>query len=534
MKQLPDGPVVRRIRLELAHPTGTDHAGDLDRVLSGLESQGLSRVQTPLSVVADLPKTLRAGDFTVTATVAFAPVPTLLRLETASAPTRILGLAVDLGSTNIVGALIDLDTGETLGERSTLNPQVEHGEDILARTHLCLHKGSLERLQGLAAAAISDIAAQLTALAGTAVEEICCVCVAGNTTMAHFLLGLDPYHLCRAPYVPVANRFPVVRGAELGLGVHPSAPVIVLPNVGSYVGGDALAGVLVSGMHTRAQVSLLVDIGTNAEIVVGNQEFLLVGAGSAGPGLEGGVVRHGMRAAPGAIERVAIDPHTLLPAHQVIGGGAPRGICGSGLIDLMAELFEKGIVDGRGKFVLPSPSPRVVVREGNPCFLVVEADSTAGGGEILFTQADMDNLMLSKAAMYTMLTVMTEAAGVPFGELEQFFIAGAFGAYVAADKAVTIGMVPDLPLERYRLLGNSSLEGARRVLLSIGDLGRIEEIGRAMTYVEMNESREFMNGFMAARFLPHTDLDLFPSVRERLGKTPPEGGTPPPQARRPR
>ena len=350
------------------------------------------------------------------------------------------------------------------------------------------------------------------------------MCVAGNTTMAHFLLGLDPYQLCRAPYVPVANRFPVVRASELGLGVNPAAPVIVLPNVGSYVGGDALAGVLVSGMNARERVSLLVDIGTNAEIVVGNREFLLVGAGSAGPGLEGGVVRHGMRAAPGAIERIAIDPRTLLPTFAVIGGGAPRGICGSGLIDLMAELFSAGIVDGRGKFVLPSPSPRVVVRAGFPCFVVAGAATTAGGGEILFTQADMDNLMLSKAAMYTMLTVMTEAAGVAFDELEQFFIAGAFGAYVAADKAVTIGMVPDIELSKFTLLGNSSLEGAKRVLLSTAALERIEDIGRQMTYVEMNESREFMNGFMAARFLPHTDMDLFPSVRERLVRPPPRSG----------
>ena len=518
MKQFPDGPVVRRIRLDLPHPTGADHAADLDRVLNGLEARGLSGVQAPLTVVAGLPKNLRAAEFAVVATVALVPVPTLLRIEPARAPSRNLGLAVDLGSTNIVGALIDLDTGETLGELSVLNPQVEHGEDILARTHLCLHKGSLERLQALAIAAVNDIASQLATPAGIAAEDICCVCVAGNTTMAHFLLGLDPYHLCRAPYVPVANRFPIVRAAELGIGVNPAAPVIVLPNVGSYVGGDALAGVLVSGMHTRERVSLLVDIGTNAEIVVGNREFLLVGAGSAGPGLEGGVVRHGMRAAPGAIERIAIGPRTLLPTFDVIGGGRPRGVCGSGLIDLMAELFTTGIVDGRGKFVLPSPSPRVVVREGTPCFVVAAAAETDGLGEILFAQADMDNLMLSKAAMYTMLAVMTEAAGVAFDELEQFFIAGAFGAYVAADKAVTIGMVPDIPLERYQLLGNSSLEGAKRALLSVDALEAIEKIGRTMTYVEMNESREFMNGFMAARFLPHTDLDLFPSVRKRLGR----------------
>jgi uncharacterized 2Fe-2S/4Fe-4S cluster protein (DUF4445 family) len=519
VKPLPDGPVVRRIRLELPHPTAADHAADLDRVLRGLASLGINGVQAPLHVVAGLPQRLRAAGFTVRATVALVPVPTLLRVEPATETSRCIGFAVDLGSTNIVGALIDLETATTLGELSALNPQVEHGEDILARTHLCLHEGSLERLQALVVAALGDIAAQLARRAGIAVEDICCVSVAGNTTMAHFLLGLDPYHLCRAPYVPVANRFPVVRAGELGLGVNPAAPIIVLPNVGSYVGGDALAGVLVSGLHTRERVSLLVDIGTNAEIVVGNREFLLVGAGSAGPGLEGGVVRHGMRAAPGAIERIAIDPRTLLPTFAVIGGGAPRGVCGSGLIDLMAELFTTGIVDGRGKFVLPSPSPRVVVRGGVPCFVVAEAPQTAGGGEILFAQSDMDNLMLSKAAMYTMLTVMTEAAGVSFDELERFFIAGAFGAYVAADKAVTIGMVPDIPLERYQLLGNSSLEGAARALLSVDALEAIERIGRSMTYVEMNESREFMNGFMAARFLPHTDLDLFPSVRERRKTT---------------
>lgn len=515
-----DGSVVRSIRLDLPHPTGADHAADLDRVLGALAARGLGGVLAPLRVVAGLPQRLRAAAFQVVATVALVPVPTLLRVEPASAPSRNLGLAVDLGSTNIVGALLDLDTGEVLGECSVLNPQVEHGEDILTRTHLCLHEGSLQRLQALAIGALGDIASHLAPAAGCAVEDICGVCVAGNTTMAHFLLGLDPFHLCRAPYVPVANRFPIVHAAELGLGVNPAAPVIVLPNVGSYVGGDALAGVLVSGMHTRERVSLLVDIGTNAEIVVGNREFLLVGAGSAGPGLEGGVVRHGMRAAPGAIERIAIDPLTLLPTFAVIGGGAPRGVCGSGLIDLMAELFVTRIVDERGKFVLPSPSPRVVVREGAPCFVIAEAGSTAGrGGEIHFTQADMDNLMLSKAAMYTMLSVMTAAAGVAFDELERFFIAGAFGAYVAADKAVAIGMVPDLPLERYQLLGNSSLEGAKRVLQSVEALTQIEEIGRRMTYIEMNESREFMNGFMAARFLPHTELDLFPSVRERRKTT---------------
>jgi uncharacterized 2Fe-2S/4Fe-4S cluster protein (DUF4445 family) len=516
MSAVPRGPVVRKVRLELPAPTESDHAADLDRLLRALDAHGLGRAQVALAAARELPRVLRLGEFAVAATVAVAPEARLLRVEPAAGASRNLGLAVDLGSTNVVGALLDLDSGETLGERSELNPQVEHGEDILARTHFCALEGSLARLQEQATGCISAIASRLAETAGAAAADVTAVSVAGNTTMAHFLLGLDPRHLCRAPYVPAANRFPVVRAAEIGIGVHPEAPVFTLPNVGSYVGGDALAGVLVSGMHERAGVSLLVDVGTNAEIVVGNRDFLLVGAGSAGPGLEGGVVRHGMRAAPGAIERIAIDRATLLPSYSVIGGGRPRGMCGSALIDLMAELFVAGIVDARGAFVLPARSPRVLADRGAPRFVVAEAAETATGGEISFSQPDMDNLVMSKAAMYTMLGVMTDAAGVRFEELERFAIAGAFGAYIDAQKAVTIGMVPDIPLSRFELLGNSSLAGAKRVLLAAGDLEAIERIGRSMTYVEMNASQEFMNQYTAALFLPHTDLDRFPSVRGRL------------------
>jgi uncharacterized 2Fe-2S/4Fe-4S cluster protein (DUF4445 family) len=518
MTRRDDGPVVQTLRLQLEPPSAADHAGDLDRVLRTLAARGYPGVQAPLPLVATLPSLLRTAGFAIDADIALVPAPTLVRVAPAGEGGRTLGLAVDLGSTNIVAMLVDLGTGTTLAERSALNPQVEQGEDILARTHFCRRPGGLGRLQAHAAGAITALAEELAGAAGAAAGEISCVAVSGNTTMAHFLLGLDPGNLCRAPYVPAANRFPVARAAELGLGVAPLAPVVVLPNVGSYVGGDALAGVLVAGIHERAGISLLVDIGTNAEIVVGNRDFLLVGAGSAGPGLEGGVVRDGIRAAPGAIERIAIDRGTLLPSYDVIGGRRPAGICGSGLIDLVAELFASGVVDSRGKFVGSSPSPRLRIEDGVARFVVAEAGETATGRAIGLSQPDLDNLMLSKAAMYTMLTVMTEAAGVRFEELESFLIAGAFGAYVAPDKAVAIGMVPDIPLERYRLLGNSSLEGARRVLLDAGALTAIEGLGRRMTYVEMNESREFMQQFTAARFLPHTDLALFPSVAARRAR----------------
>jgi len=511
-----DGALVRRLELELPPPTAAEHAGDLDRLLRALEARGLPAVRAPLPLVAALPGVLRSGGFRASVTVALEPGPALLRIDPPGRSPRPLGLAVDLGSTNVVAALLDLESGEELGELAGVNPQVAIGEDILTRTHAAAAPGGLARLQEQAVTSISGLAGRLAGEAGVAADAITAVAVAGNTTMGHLLLGLDPAALCRAPYVPVANRFPVVEAAELGLAVHPRAPVLLLPNVGSYAGGDALAGALVAGMHEREGISLLVDIGTNAEIVVGNRDFLLVGAGSAGPGLEGGVVRDGMRAAPGAIERVAVDPVSLLPAWSVIGGGAPRGICGSGLIDLVAGLFVAGVVDARGKFVLPPRSPRVRRRDGAAAYVLAEAAESATGAELALSQPDLDNLMLSKAAMYTMLTVMTEAAGVRFEELERFCIAGAFGAYVAADKAVTIGMVPELPLERFRLLGNTALAGARRALLSGADREALGRIARMATYVEMTTSAEFMARFTAARFLPHTDLGRFPGVAARL------------------
>ncbi len=511
-----DGPVVRKILLDLSPPTDVDHLGDLDRVMRGLEAHGLPGVRTPLSIVASLPEILRAAQFRVVATIAFVPTLTLLRLEPANKATGNFALAVDLGSTNIVGSLIDLDTGATVGEHSMLNPQVEHGDDILTRTHFCRQPGGLKQLQAQATRAISLIAAPLASQESIPVSNISCISVAGNTTMAHFLLGLDPHHLCRAPYVPVANSFPVVCASELSLDVHPGAPVIVLPNVGSYVGGDALAGVLVSGMHKQKTVSLLVDIGTNAEIIIGNQDFLFVGAGSAGPGLEGDSVRYGMHASKGAIEHITINPKTYALSYKVIGGGRPLGICGSGLIDLMSELFSAGVIDPRGEILLTAKTSRVQKNAGVVEFVVVKAEDTKTGTEISISQPDIDNFMLAKAAMYTMLSVMTESTEMQFDELDKFFLAGTFGGYIPADKAVMIGMIPDLELSKFRLLGNSSLEGAKQVLLSVAALEEIKQIMLAINYVEMNESQDFMAGFMAARFLPHTDIDRFPTVRNYL------------------
>ncbi|HEX9860340.1 MAG TPA: ASKHA domain-containing protein [Nitrospirota bacterium] len=514
MNNAQDGPTVTKHLLRLDPPSGPDTTADLERLLAALGVEGIREILVPLPVAASLPGLLRGSGFVVTATVSHAKRPTLVTVEPGDTTGVNLGLAIDLGTTNVAGMLLDLTARRAIGEVSSVNPQIAHGDDILTRIHYCLEAGHLEELRAEAVSCINGIASKLAADAGADTASISCVSVSGNTTMAHLFLGLDPYGICRSPYTPVANRFDVYRAAELGLAVNPEAPVHVLPNVGSYVGGDVIAGILVSGMHGREELSILVDVGTNAETVIGNRDWLLVCAGAAGPALEGGVVRSGMRAMPGAIERVSIRPDTLEPEYSVIGGASelPRGMCGSALIDMLAELFTSGVIDGRGKFVMPPGTDRVVEVGGRPAYLVVPGPSSATGEDIVFTETDIDNLIRTKAAMYTVLYVVTRELGIEFEGIRDFFIAGTFGAYIDAGKAVTIGMVPDISLDKYRLLGNSSLKGACEALLSRKAMAELGEIAGMITYKEMNVSTEFMTEFRASMFLPHTDSSLFPSV----------------------
>ena len=506
--------VTEKYFLKLDPPSISDNASDLERVKRALAESGVDGVKVSLPVAASIPAVLRESDFQVTATVAFEKTPRLVGVERGDTAGRNFGLAVDLGTTNVVGALVDLNSGEILAETSETNPQIAFGEDILTRIHHCLKGGGLDELQAAAVGCINTIAHRLVEQAGADAHEISCASVSGNTTMAHLFLGLDPFNICRAPYVPVANRFGFMKARELGLEVNPEAPVYILPNVGSYVGGDVLAGILVSGMHLRDEISILVDVGTNAEIVIGNRDWLLVCAGAAGPALEGGVVKHGMRAMSGAIDRISIDQDTFEPRYSVIGGeGAkPAGICGSALIDLLSELFTVGLIDGRGKFTEPPRSGRVIEHEGRKAYVVARASESAQGGDIIFTETDIDNLVRTKAAMYTALSVVTREIGIDFRDISDFYIAGTFGQYIAADKAVGIGMVPDIELSKYKLLGNSSLTGACEVLLSRERLAEVERVASLITYKELNVSTDFMSEFRGAMFIPHTDSSLFPSL----------------------
>jgi uncharacterized 2Fe-2S/4Fe-4S cluster protein (DUF4445 family) len=426
------------------------------------------------------------------------------------------GLGVDLGSTSVVFHLVDLAKGRVAETISRHNPQAVHGEDILERILFAGRADGLKRLQSEIVGLFNDSVRQLSQKAGISAADIHYCSVAGNTTMCHFFLALDPSNICREPYIPVVNRFDLIRPGEIGLEMNRNGWVYLFPNIGSYFGGDLVAGIIASGMHESDEISMLVDVGTNAEVILGNKDWLVACAGAAGPALEGGILTCGMRAQPGAIERVRIDPRTLEIHYETIGNEAPKGLCGSGIIDLMAALFEAGLVDSTGK-LLPERAPeRMRQLDGFWAFVVADEGETAHGRPVFITQSDIKNLIRSKGAMYTILNVVIQSVGIEFSDIQNFYVAGAFGNYIDPERAITIGMLPDIPLDRFKGLGNAAGEGAVNVLLDASLMDEAERICDQITYLEMNVRGDFMSQLTGALFLPHTDLSRFPSVARRL------------------
>jgi uncharacterized 2Fe-2S/4Fe-4S cluster protein (DUF4445 family) len=333
--------------------------------------------------------------------------------------------------------------------------------------------------------------------------------------MTHLFLGLNPRWIIREPYIPTVNKPGILKAAELGLQVNSAARVLIFPNIGSYFGGDLIAGILYSGIHCAADTAILVDVGTNAEVVLGNENWLIACAGAAGPALESGVTKMGMMAGPGVVDKIMIDPRTRKFDLHTIEDKAPRGICGSGVIDLAAQLFLSGMIDIRGRMIPDVCAKRLKEIDGLLHLVVVPADQSATGLDLTISQADLDSLIRSKAAMYTILETITQSVGLELKDLAEFYVAGTFGSFIDPRSAITIGMLPDLPLESYRPLGNSSLGGATLALTSTESLAEIDRIRDRITYLELNVNQDFMNRFSAAKFIPHTDRTLFQSVEVR-------------------
>jgi uncharacterized 2Fe-2S/4Fe-4S cluster protein (DUF4445 family) len=350
--------------------------------------------------------------------------------------------------------------------------------------------------------------------------------VAGNTTMTHLFLGIDPAYLRLEPYVGAAGHFPPIPAATLGLHVHPEALVDCMPSVGAYVGGDITAGLIRTGMHEDERVTLFIDIGTNGEMVLGNNEWLISCACSAGPGFEGAGASSGMRAVPGAIEDVWIDPHSLDPTITTVGGQVPRGICGSGMISLMGEMLITGIINKGGRLNANVPSKRVRQGHNGLEYVVVWAQETATGErDIVLDESDIANLLRAKAAIYAGAAVLCESVGLAITDVDRVLIGGSFGKHIDIEKAIQIGLLPDMPWERFSYLGNTSLQGAYLGLTCRQHRAEIDDAASKMTYLELSADNRFMDAFTSASFLPHTDESLFPSVVRSLAAIREKGAT---------
>lgn len=500
--------------IELIPPTLQDNTADADRLAGALKKElNTDSIEIDLELLKKLPHVLRTSEYKIKC-ILFKTNGRWLLVDAVSDDDKtIAGLAVDLGTTRVVLRLIDLVSNKILGETSFDNPQISVGPDILARIHFTDQEGGLDKINKLIIDGLNTEIKNLCNKCGCNASDIYLSSVAGNTAMTHLFMGLTPHWIIREPYIPVVNSPSIEKASVLGIELNPLARVLIFPNIGSYFGGDLIAGILFSGLNKRDETAILVDVGTNAEVILGNKNWLMACAGAAGPALEGGVTKMGMMARPGVIDRISIEPDSCAFQIHTIENKAPRGICGSGLIDLAAQLFLSGMVDIRGKFVTAKCGERIKDIDRIKHLVIVPQAESATGSDLTISQVDLDSLVRSKAAMYTILETISLSVGIALNELKRFYVAGTFGSFIDPKSAISIGMMPDLPLDTYQSLGNSSLGGASMALASSDSVDEINRIRNSITYLELNVNQEFMNRFSAAKFLPHTNKSLFPSVK---------------------
>jgi uncharacterized 2Fe-2S/4Fe-4S cluster protein (DUF4445 family) len=510
-------PSVKKYYVELQPPTLSDPSPDLSRLLWGIQKSGgpvAEQMYAPLEVLREIPGILRHSDWKVTGTIGLVPGGyRLIDLQENDTSKRVFGAAVDLGSTTVVVYLWDLVTGKVVSVASNYNKQISCGEDILARVNFA-RKNGLAKLQALAAESINQAITTASNSAGIDREDVYEVIVAGNTVMTHMLLGIDPAYMIAEPYVPVVRRALSVAAGRIGITVNPNGGVFFFPAVSDFIGGDIIADILACGMGEREEISLLIDIGTNFEVVLGNKEWMFSCAGAAGPALEGGEVLFGMRANPGAIEKISIDPGTLRPKYSTINGIKPRGICGSGLIDLLAELLCTCVVDRTGRFNTEIANPRIRTNGHFPEYVIAWADETEIGKDIVITENDIKNLIMSKASIHAACLTLMKEAGVTRHEISTIYFAGAFGNYIDKKNATIIGLIPEIPFEQIRNMGNGAVAGANIALINRRTRKTLDEIAFRIAYIELNAENAFMDEYTSSTFLPHTDLTLFPMVQK--------------------
>ncbi|MHB9093082.1 MAG: ASKHA domain-containing protein [Eubacteriales bacterium] len=517
-------PLFRRVVLRLPEPSLDNNIDDLSRLLVELKREiGIEDIYFSLEMMQKLPRVLREGSWTVTVGLALLSCTEggcgingcrteIIELEPGEVQGPYYGLAVDIGTTTVKVNLVDLTTGETVASGGEYNLQQRYGDDVINRiVYSTDEKDGLNRLQQAALTSINNLVQKMLSAQKIKEEHIYTCVVAGNTTMAHLFLGIPANNIRLEPYIPAASLPYPVKSRYIGLAMNPNGFIYTLPAVGSYVGGDITSGVLATRLSSKERISLLIDIGTNGEMVLGNSDWQISCACSAGPCFEGGGIKYGMRAMDGAIDKVDIGPDYEITVNT-INDKKPQGICGSGLIDIMSTFLKEEIIGRTGKFDKNIKNTRLRLGEEGWEFVLVWGKDTEHGNDIVILETDIDNVIRAKGAIFGAIRVLMKNVGMTFDNVSEILIAGGFGNSLNIKDAITIGMLPDVPLEKYRYVGNTSLKGAQMSLTSVRAFEEVKEMSKGMTYLDLSVGNDFMEEFVSALFLPHTDFTLFKSV----------------------
>jgi uncharacterized 2Fe-2S/4Fe-4S cluster protein (DUF4445 family) len=519
---------LRKYTITLDPPSMQDQTDDWSRLRRALERRyNLEGLRIQLAVLKKLGRILREGEWTVTVVVELDAwdrpdgPPCVIDIIPGEHLESLWAVAIDIGTTSNHVWLVDLISGEVMAQKADYNGQIARGEDVISRIIYTSKGNGLEELQQLVMGTLNQLLEKAAQERGISTDEIYKAVVAGNSTMIHLFAGIPPETIRLMPFITTINELPPLRAHAVGLNINSVGRVDCLPGVASYVGADITAGVVSSEMCKTGSLSLFVDIGTNGEIALGDCTWLISCACSAGPAFEGAGVVHGMRATAGAIEEVWVDPETYEATYRVIANASstdasghekPRGICGSGLISLLAEMFASGVIDKSGNIDLTLSTRRVREGQHGAEYVIAWADESATGEDIAITAVDIDNLMRAKAAIYAGFSILARSVGLTLADVEQVLIGGAFGQYINVENAIQIGLLPDKPFESFHFLGNTSVKGAYMALISREMRERVKQVSQMMTYLELSADNTFFDEFNAAMFLPHTDESLFPSV----------------------
>jgi uncharacterized 2Fe-2S/4Fe-4S cluster protein (DUF4445 family) len=507
-------PLCRKIHLDLPAPSISDCLSDFDRITRGLDTLVNRPIQNgDLTLFRSLPGILRSADFNVTATIARNnDALNVIRIEAGTSMLN-YGIAVDIGTTTLMARLIDLDSGTICASTAAYNSQMRYGDDVINRiVHSQEHIDGLSELTDAVVSDINQLVDTVLDHNGIDRNDITSMVCTGNTVMIHIILGLPLENIRREPYIPALSAPPLVHASDIGINIGHAGRVGFLQGAGAYVGSDITAAVLASGMADREEIGLLIDVGTNGEIVLGNRDWLICCSASAGPSFEGAGTRCGMRASDGAIEKVRLNGTDLVL--DIIGGDSqqPRGICGSGYIDLLAELFSQGLLDRTGRFRNNEQSFRLRNGEDEMEFLLSERADGTHRGDIVITESDIASLIRTKGAIYSAAETLLSHMGLDWDAVNRIHVSGGFGNYLDVSRSITVGLLPDVAMEQFHFIGNGSIAGAQVCLLSADAQKAAEDIAGRMTYHDLSTDPGFMDRFSSSLFLPHTNLDKFPSV----------------------